>query len=1363
MGGKSKKVTFGYKYYAGAHHVLCHGPVDAIRYIDIDDRRARDGAMTDGDYTINAPELFGSTEGGVSGPITVYNGVESQVPDGYLLSQTGEYTPAYKKVLSVVLKKLYLGNNPYIKRWAYNVKRILSNENGINAQWYPSKAEIPVGITDNSIIVPNSISVNLLSLTHWSGDIYPAQVVTRDVAPVENNVPNMIEDVSNFYFGGASSSLSSQVMSLEVQCSFAGIVDVEMEAICGTSSNPEGVVEFSASKFSDIRKLTIIDDGYLRNTSNTFNVAKKFKIHANVRVNQGDVLTLNATAYNDNGPNDLFEFSITAKLVSISYPYVDGPVDMNPAHILRELLTSRSYGLGYNEDDIDEASFIYAADRLFTDKLGISYVWEATQPVEDFIKFICEHINAALYLNRSTGKFTLKLIRDDYDINTTLHLTPDNCISLSDFSRVQFNDLVNTVTLTYDSHELNGKASVTVSDIAMVAAHGMPIVSNIEFMGLSNARSASLVAQRELKSLSSPTITCTIIATDIAKDLKIGDVFRVSWPDYSINAVPMRAVSIAYGDGKNNRIKIVAAQDVFFSPEVLMTGDTPPDGQYVAPLPKKITNQMAFEAPYLELVQQFGQANIDSILSTNGDIGYIGYAAGVPDGNAAINAKMYVDNGSGFEGDGIVDFCEVATLTSDLTRLGTTLSVDTLPDIDLAPVGYLFSLNDEIMEVISYNAGNTMTVKRAQCDTVPVPHTSGSKLYFWDIPVASDEVQYISGEVVSVKAAARTSAGEFDINLADVIDVEFESRAIRPYPPGNVKVNGEFWPENEIAGNITLSWAHRDRKQQTASSGVDFSAGNIGPENGTTYRVIIESNGAQIDNITTAGTSLVIDPASYGLSGGYIIDEHFNDSIVMPMDALPPVNTGGVSLASIAPHAGLEVNTVNKLFNSNSIKMQPNANTNGLLLTQSSAYLFNLFQKSVTIEAWVYFPVAHSNITDIFITDTLHFNLSISSGNVPTVSVWNAAANGVSTLTALADMHLAQFVHLAMTSTYRPATNNYIYRLYQDGVEVGNFTDNRPESQIFNGALRVFRSASSFSSANRVSMAGIRYSLVNRYESHGFALPADRFKESMFDQSAAPGGELALTLSSERDGYSSYQEHVIPVALPAPSGGGGDEFEQYVVSKQYFNTDPTFRSAYIDKTLNINMIPKYPNDAILIADSEFEKFTGHKTLKVRGINWLISGPHPYVSIQQDFTIEFWVRKNGAHSKIEYIASSMLTTSNHNNAWIIEMSATGLITFLWFNINGTVGPFLQGQAVPVNTWQHIAVSVQGNAVRLFQDGVLRASNLSATNKPSATTAMRLAIGNDPRSTGRWLNGNIADFRITHAARYTANFTPPGKLS
>ena len=40
MGGSSKKQTVGYRYSLGAHLALCHGPVDAIREIRVDDRIA---------------------------------------------------------------------------------------------------------------------------------------------------------------------------------------------------------------------------------------------------------------------------------------------------------------------------------------------------------------------------------------------------------------------------------------------------------------------------------------------------------------------------------------------------------------------------------------------------------------------------------------------------------------------------------------------------------------------------------------------------------------------------------------------------------------------------------------------------------------------------------------------------------------------------------------------------------------------------------------------------------------------------------------------------------------------------------------------------------------------------------------------------------------------------------------------------------------------------------------------------------------------------------------------------------------------------------------------------------------------------
>ena len=115
--GKSKKVTVGYKYYVGMHMVLCHGPVDSVTAIEVDDRTAWSGAATGGSVSINAPDLFGgeSREGGVVGTVDVMMGGTTQGRNDYLQSKLGSDIPAFRGVLSAILRQVYVGNNPYLK------------------------------------------------------------------------------------------------------------------------------------------------------------------------------------------------------------------------------------------------------------------------------------------------------------------------------------------------------------------------------------------------------------------------------------------------------------------------------------------------------------------------------------------------------------------------------------------------------------------------------------------------------------------------------------------------------------------------------------------------------------------------------------------------------------------------------------------------------------------------------------------------------------------------------------------------------------------------------------------------------------------------------------------------------------------------------------------------------------------------------------------------------------------------------------------------------------------------------------------------------------------------------------------------
>lgn len=143
MGGSSSQ-TIGYKYFLGMHMVICHSstdsPVDEVQLIQVGDRTAWSGSLTSNTTLfINNPDLFGGEkkEGGIKGYVDVMFGGDTQAKNPYLVSQLGPIIPAFRGVLSLVLKKVYVcAMSPYPKAWAVKVKRIAGKN------WYPSKANI---------------------------------------------------------------------------------------------------------------------------------------------------------------------------------------------------------------------------------------------------------------------------------------------------------------------------------------------------------------------------------------------------------------------------------------------------------------------------------------------------------------------------------------------------------------------------------------------------------------------------------------------------------------------------------------------------------------------------------------------------------------------------------------------------------------------------------------------------------------------------------------------------------------------------------------------------------------------------------------------------------------------------------------------------------------------------------------------------------------------------------------------------------------------------------------------------------------------------------------------------------------------
>lgn len=101
--------------------------------------------------------------------------------------------------------------------------------------------------------------------------------------------------------------------------------------------------------------------------------------------------------------------------------------------------------------------------------------------------------------------------------------------------------------------------------------------------------------------------------------------------------------------------------------------------------------------------------------------------------------------------------------------------------------------------------------------------------------------------------------GVVDPARAPSVSLGMNSRLIRPYPPGGLRINGEYLPD-EISGPLTVSWRHRDRIEQQDVV-VSQTAADIGPEPGTTYtlRVYDENNTLKKNLTGLTGTSWTWD------------------------------------------------------------------------------------------------------------------------------------------------------------------------------------------------------------------------------------------------------------------------------------------------------------------------------------------------------------------------------------------------------------------------------------------------------------------------------------------------------------------------
>lgn len=549
---------------------------------------------------------------------------------------------------------------------------------------------------------------------------------------------------------------------------------------------------------------------------------------------------------------------------------------MNPAHMIYELLTLPELNIRAAPSDINVASFIAAADTLYDEGFGLSFFWEDERPTEDFIEYIRQHIDATLYPDPATGQLTLKLVRDDFTLESLPILDASIVLRVDHFSQPLPGELVSEVQVKFEDQATGEDGSMTAQDIAIMEMQGgasVPVVR--DYQGIPDAALASKVALRELRQLATPLARGEIVCTREAWNLSVGTPFRLQWPKLGIDDMVMRVVDVDYGTLTSGKITLSVVQDVFRVADTVI--GIPPTSGWTSPVstPAASPVRLAMEAPYWVVARDV-LADQDVLLSGIDPASGLLLTAGSRPSGDAYDYRLYSRTGAAAYVDRITGtFMPTAMLTTSIGRTETVLAIENGKDLGFVEADSWAHIDGELVKVVSVT-DSALTVKRGVLDTVPAPHAGGVAIHFAGDFNAIDPTEWSSGQTVNAKLLTRTGLGTLLEAAAPVDSVIMAQRFIKPYAPGKVLVNALSYPAS-TTGDLTLTWAHRDRTLQTAYI-VEQSESSIGPEVGTTYTI-------RIYNAQTGGTLIRTYSGLTGTSQVYTTAQATTDN-----SGIKPVN-----------------------------------------------------------------------------------------------------------------------------------------------------------------------------------------------------------------------------------------------------------------------------------------------------------------------------------------------------------------------------------------------------------------------------------------------------------------------------------------
>lgn len=516
----------------------------------------------------------------------------------------------------------------------------------------------------------------------------------------------------------------------------------------------------------------------------------------------------------------------------------------NGAHIIYECITNPEWGRGIDAELLDENSFIYSANQMCAEGLGLCFFWTRQEDVDVFIQSVLDHIGGVLYTDRSTGLLTLRLIRNDYDPDELPTFSKGNGLLeiLLDDSGSQ--DIAyNEVVVKYHDPVTDTDGEARAQNVGARIAQGSANSLSKEYPGFPTKDLAGRAALRELIVQSSGLKKYKVRLDRSGWRIAPGMPFRIISPERNIGTIILRAGEIADSSAqRGGDIQVSALEDVFSMPSTSMV--VPEDPTWVPPVTDAAPPpaSVAFELSYYDLARRLSQFDIPNVDDADS---YFGVMAAQPVSTQLLYDLMYrapgdmtwqsVDTSFGFTG--------TAKLADDITPYQTEITLVEVAEFPEDIIGDSMMIGNERVRVEAYDvATGAMTIARGTIDTLPAAHLADARVWMPDDDLASNEVTYSPGEIVEAAAATRANSNVLLEEDYEVLTVEMEQRVGRPYPVGNLRVSGDpiYSGSKDGYDEPVFTWDTRNRVLQ-ADQLIAHGDGSTPEEAGTTYEVEIKT------------------------------------------------------------------------------------------------------------------------------------------------------------------------------------------------------------------------------------------------------------------------------------------------------------------------------------------------------------------------------------------------------------------------------------------------------------------------------------------------------------------------------------------